>query len=418
MAQDQDRKRSIQRARYEFKRELEELQDIRGSGTELVSLYVTPDKNLPDVVNQVQSELGQAQNIKSKSTRKNVSSALESILQRLKQYREVPENGLIMLVGAKDKGGGQTDMVQKVLIPPEPVPINIYRCDSTFFLEPLEGMVTDKESYGLIVIDRSEATLGMLKGQRVEMLRNIQSFVPRKHTKGGQSQRRFERLIEEAAHNFFKHVGETANEVFLNRENIEGIIVGGPGATKDQWLDGDFLHHELSKKIIDSFDTGYTDEYGLRELYEAAHDTLEQRGLTREKDLIQDFLAEVRKERGKFTYGEADVRRHIQLGAVDTLLLSEDLRRKRVALACSQCDHTWETTTEDLDELENDLPDCPECNHTDVSVTEAVDIIKELTEMADSMGTGVEIISTESEEGQMLMNAFGGLAGILRFRID
>jgi peptide chain release factor subunit 1 len=336
----------------------------------------------------------------------------------LKGLREVPDNGLILLDGAMDKGGGQTDMVQKVLIPPEPVPINIYRCDSTSYLEPLEGMVHDKEVYGLIVIDRSEATLGLLKGQRVEMLRNIQSFVPRKHSKGGQSQRRFERLIEETAHNFFKHVGEACTDLFEGREGLEGLLVGGPGATKDQWLDGGFLHHELEKKIIDSFDTGYTDEYGLRELYEAAHDTLEQRGLTREKDLVNEFLAEVRQEGGKFTYGEKQIRHALTIGAVDTLLLSEQLRRQRVELACPQCEHAWEETTEDLEKLEDNPPTCPECNHDGTNIGETVDVVKELTQMADDMGTTVEIISTESEEGQMLMNAFGGMAGILRFRIN
>jgi peptide subunit release factor 1 (eRF1) len=30
----------------------------------------------------------------------------------------------------------------------------------------------------------------------------------------------------------------------------------------------------------------------------------------------------------------------------------------------------------------------------------------------------VEIISTESEEGQMLKNSFGGLAAILRFKLS
>ncbi len=417
MAKDPQDKRAQQRARYEFKRELEELRDIRGQGTELVSLYITPDKNLIDAVNQIQGEIGQAQNIKSKSTRKNVTSALESILGRLKNIKAVPDNGLVLLVGAKDKGGGQSEMVQFVMEPPAPVPINLYRCDSRFYLEPLEDMVVDKEAYGLVVIDRSEATLGLLKGQQVRELRNIQSFVPRKHTKGGQSQRRFERLIEEAAHNFFKEVGEACTEVFLNMEGLEGLIIGGPGATKDQWLDGGFLHHELEKQVIDSFDTGYTDEYGLRELVEAAHDTLEQRGLTAEKDLMNRFLAEVRKEAGKFTYGEQDAREHLQMGAVDTLILSEELRRRRVELSCSNCDHAWEVTTDSWDAFQEDVPTCPECDHSGTSIEESRDVVKELTDLADNMGTTVEMISTESEEGQMLMNAFGGIAGILRFRV-
>lgn len=418
MAEKSDKDRAAtQRARYEFKRKLEELKDVRGRGTELVSVYVTPEKALLDVTQQLQSELAQAQNIKSKSTRKNVSSALETILGRIKQFKTTPERGLVFLAGHKAASGDQTEMVQFVIEPPEPVPINIYRCDSSFFLEPLEGMVAEKEGYALIVIDRSEATIGTLRGQRIEQLRHTESFVPRKHSKGGQSARRFERLYDEAVHNFFKHVGDMANEVLVGREGISGILVGGPGATKNEWVEGDYLHHDLKKKIIDTFDTGYTDEYGLRELVEAAHTTLEQRGLTREKDLLQRFLNEVRQDHGLFSYGEKEVREFLQMGAVEILILSETLRRWRVSLSCNQCDHTWEvTTTEEPDDFQDDLPTCPSCEAAQGQFEEATDVVEELTQMADSMGTTVEIVSDQSEEGKMLKTAFGGIAAILRYR--
>lgn len=412
-----EEERSAQRARYEFKRALEDLEDARGRGTELVSLYITPDKNMNDVRGQISSEIGEAQNIKSKQTRKNVSAALESILGILKTYPDVPDNGLVLLVGEVSRKGDKTEMVQHVLEPPEPVPVNLYRCDNTFHLEPLEGMVGDKQAYGLVVIDRSEATIGLLKGERVEVLRNHQSMVPRKHTKGGQSQARFERLIEEAAKNFFKKVGESASDLFNRVEDLQGILVGGPGHTKNQWLKGDHLHHELQNKVLDTFDTGYTDEHGLDELVENAHDFLEQQGLTREKDLMNQFLAEVRQEGGKFSYGEEQVRERLRMGAVDTLLLSEDLRRWRIELECSQCEHTWGDTTTRINQTKDDPPDCPGCGANDTEVVEDVDVVAELTELADQRGSTVEMISTQSEEGQMLMNAFGGIAAILRFRI-
>lgn len=408
---------SAQRARYEFKRALEDLEDARGRGTELVSLYITPDKNITDVRDQISGEIGEAQNIKSKSTRKNVTSALESILGILKTYDTVPDNGLVLLVGEVSRKGDKTEMVQHVLEPPEPVPVNLYRCDNTFHLEPLEGMVGDKQAYGLVVIDRSEATIGLLKGERVEVLRNHQSMVPRKHTKGGQSQQRFERLIEEAAQNFFKKVGESASELFNRIEDLQGILVGGPGQTKEQWLKGDHLHHELQKKVLDTFDTGYTDEHGLDELVDNAHDFLEQLGLTREKDLINRFLAEVRKEGGLFSYGEDQVRERLKMGAVDTLLLSEELRRWRLELECPSCGHAWEDTTTNLHQAQDAPPSCPECSAEEAEIVEDVDVVEELTELADQRGTEVELISVQSEEGQMLMNAFGGIAAILRFRI-
>ena len=67
---------------------------------------------------------------------------------------------MIFFVGEMAAGGDQTRMVQYVLEPPEPISTFLYRCDSEFFLEPLSDMLLDKKIYGLIVIDRSEATIG------------------------------------------------------------------------------------------------------------------------------------------------------------------------------------------------------------------------------------------------------------------
>jgi peptide chain release factor subunit 1 len=44
------------------------------------------------------------------------------------------------------------------------------------------------------------------------------------------------------------------------------------------------------------------------------------------------------------------------------------------------------------------------------------DVIDDLAQIAEYANTDVEIISGETEEGQMLKNAFGGIAAILRFK--
>lgn len=406
-----------QRARYEFKRALEELREVRGRGTELISLYVPPDKQIHEAMGQLRDELGQAQNIKSKSTRKNVSSALESIMSRLKTFKQPPPHGVIFLVGHKAAGGDQTRMVQFVLEPPQPIDVYLYRCDSTFFLEPMERMLMEPNVYGLLVVDRSEATIGLLKGTRVEMVTHLRSNVPSKHHAGGQSHRRFERLIEEAAYDFFKRVARHANEIFLHEENLKGILVGGPGATKVQFLEHELLNHELMKKVVDTFDTGYTDEYGLRDLVNNAQDTLRQLGLMEEKDLVQRFLREVGKHDGGLSaYGEAHVRHALRIGAVDTLLLSEDLRKARVEVACSGCDYTAVETTGNPARFEDQLGACPNCG-TQLEVADRTDVIEELSDMADQTGSEVELVSSESEEGQLLKTAFGGMAAILRFHV-
>jgi peptide chain release factor subunit 1 len=400
--------------KYEFRRSLEEVRKLSGRGTELISLYVPPSRQISDVANYLRSEYSQSSNIKSASTRKNVQSAISSILSRLKNFKAPPENGLVFFVGHRSIGADQTNMIQFVLEPPEPVPTFIYRCDSQFFTEPIEGMLETKEKYGLIVIDRSEATIGMLDGKRILSIKNMQSLVPSKHGRGGQSARRFERLIEIAAHEYYKKVADIANESFLSEKTLKGVLIGGPGPTKEFFAKSEYLHYELQKKIIDTFDTGYTDEYGLKELVEKARDSLKTIDLMREKDLMQKLFEEIRKPDGGLSvYGEDQVKSALLIGAVDILIISEDVRRVKLSLTCPACGAKKEVMAKDSTE---DVK-CDKCGAI-MKIDEVDDLVGDLHKIAEQNNSKVEFISGESEEGGLLMKAFGGVAGILRFRVN
>src|SRR5213593_4463168 len=398
--------------KYKFRRDLEEIEKAAGRGTELVTVYVPPDKQISDVANYLRSEYSQSSNIKSQSTRKHVQGAIESILQRLKYYKQAPPNGLVFFTGHKAIGADQTKMVAYVLQPPEPVPSFLYRCDSRFYTEPLHEMLAEKDVYGLLVIDQGEATIGLLEGKRITPLKNVQSLVPRKHRMGGQSARRFERLHEQAVHEFFKKIGELATEAFQNRRELKGLIIGGPGFTKDTFVKEGYMHHELAKKVLGTFDTGYTDESGLRELVATARDVLRDLDLMREKALVQRLMEEIRKEEGGLAaYGEDHVRRALELGAVDTLMVSEGLRKLRLKVRCAN-GHEEEKTVAD----EATLPKCPTCG-AEYSVVEKRDIVDEFSGLADRTNAKVELISADSDEGELLLRAFAGIAAILRYRV-
>ena len=401
------------RQRYDFKRALEEVRNLKGRGTELISVYVPPDKLISDVAGYLRGEYSQSSNIKSQGTRKAVQGAIQSLLARLKYFKTPPANGMVFFVGEVSSGGDQSRMVQYTLEPPEPITSFLYRCDSDFFLEPLSDMLLDKKSFGLIVVDRSEATLGLLTGKRITVIRNIQSQVPSKHRMGGQSAQRFERLIEIAANEFYKKIADTATDAFLNRPELQSILIGGPGGTKNFFADQGYLHHELQKKVIETFDTGYTDEYGLKELVERAKEKLVDMDLMREKRLITRLLEEIRKEdSGLATYGEDHVRNALQLGAVDILLLSEGLRKKRYTVECPSCGWKELVTAGQTPEPRR----CPSCGAV-TTTNDGVDLVDDFYDIADAMGTKIELISPDSEEGELLLKAFGGIAAILRYHI-
>ncbi len=96
-------------ARFKFKRTLEQLARKEGRGTELVTLYVPPDRKIHEVLGQLREELGTATNIKSRTTRQNVEDAIERTMQRLRLFKEPPPTGLVIFCGAIPQNGAGSE---------------------------------------------------------------------------------------------------------------------------------------------------------------------------------------------------------------------------------------------------------------------------------------------------------------------
>jgi peptide chain release factor subunit 1 len=402
--------------RYEFKRLLDGLRSKKGRGTELISLYIPPDKQISDVTSQLREEYGQASNIKSRVTRLSVQGSLESAMSRLKLIPKPPENGVVLFIGSVDIGANRTELFSAALEPPDPIVTYRYHCDSSFYLEPLEEMLADKRTFGLIVLDRREAAIGLLKGKYIEALKTLTSTVPGKQRKGGQSSHRFQQLRLIAIHDFYKRIGDSANDAFLpiDPKDLEGILVGGPSPTKEEFVEGGFLHHELQRKVLAALDVSYTDESGLYELVDAAQEQLSDLEVTQDKEIMRRFMKELVSDKGLAAYGEKEVRHNLELGAVDVLLLSEDLRKTRAKIVCTNrsCDYTDSQTRSGSSEP---VGTCLKCS-SPLTIEEEVDLVSDLSKLAELSGAEVKIISTEFEEGAQLFRAFGGIAAILRYK--
>ncbi|PSP90845.1 peptide chain release factor 1 [Halobacteriales archaeon QS_4_69_34] len=409
--QEAERTDQTDRKKYEFRKVIEDLTQYEGSGTQLVTIYIPPDRQISDVAAHITQEHSEASNIKSKQTRTNVQDALRSIKDRLRYYDTYPpENGMVLFSGAIDSGGGRTEMITRVLEdPPQPIQSFRYHCDSAFLTEPLEHMLADQGLFGLIVLDRREANVGWLRGKRVEPVKSASSLVPGKQRKGGQSAQRFARLRLEAIDNFYQEVAGMANNLFVpERHELDGILVGGPSPTKDEFLDGDYLHHELGEKVLGKFDVAYTDESGLSDLVDAAGDVLADQEVMRDKREMEDFFAELHG--GELaTYGFEPTRRNLVMGSVERLLLSEDLRQDVVVYDCPDGEEFA------LVDRRADTPEhaCESGAPADVANRE--DAIEHLIGIAEQRGTESKLISTDFEKGEQLLDAFGGIAGVLRY---
>ena len=408
---------------FRLRKTLNTLASKEGRATELITLYVPPGKQISDAITMLRNEYGTASNIKSTSTRKNVQEAIVKVQQRLKLFKAPPKNGLVIFCGAiPQNGAGSERMETYVVVPPEPISIYLYRCDSRFHIEHLTEQLRDKETYGILLIDSSQATIATVQGKRLKIVRELTSGVPGKTRAGGQSARRYERLRDMRLQQYFTRVAEHANDIFLSMDDLKGLILAGPGPTKYDFDKGEYLNYMLKNKIIDTIDTAYVEEQGVKEVVEKAPEIMKKVRYIEEKQIMQKFLYEVGHDTGKITYGEKEVRKALEAGAVKTLLLSEALDPLRITINCKACLFKEDVTIkkETLASLEENLSakQCNNCDAQSLIIDKNQDLIDDLAELAESSNTDVEIISSETEEGQMLKKAFGGIAAILRFKMD
>ena len=354
--------------RYKLKQLIKELKNYKGRHTELVSVYVPAGYSINLILDLISQELGTATNIKSKSTRKNVINALSKILQELKLFKKTPKNGLVIFCGNVSQEEGKEDLRIWIFEPPEPLNQRLYRCDQRFILDPLEDMIKYKNVYGLITIDTKEAAFGLLKGKKIEVLKDLESFVFGKFRAGGQSSVRFERVRENMKRDFFKQVADKAIDYF-NKKEIKGIILGGPGIIKETFLE--YLG-PLKKKVIAIEDLSDSSPNAFYELIDKAQEKIQNEELKEEREIVNKFLKNLAKDNGLSIYGKEDVLKALKLGAVDILLLSENLKKE---------------------EIEN------------------------FEKIAKEYNTKIKLISNETREGKQLWQ-LTGIGAILRYKMS
>lgn len=394
--------------KYELKKQLEALRSLKGSGTELISVYMPPGYAVHEVANKLREEAGQASNIKSKSTRKNVTDALERILQHLKMYRVAPENGMAIFCGNVSDNPARTDIELYTVFPHEKINVQMYRCDSRFFLEPLERILDVKDSYGLLVMDGREATLATLRGTNVQILNRMNSTAHAKIRKGGQSANRYARLIEESIELYYKRIGERLDQYFVT--GVKGVIVGGPGPAKDDFLKMKPFNYQI--KILGVVDTGYTDEYGVRELMAKSSDIIAGQEAIKERQIVERFIKEV-VSNGLATYGEAAVRDALSIKKAEMLLVSEELAYERISYSCPSCGFAKGVNVKKGEQ--KDAPKCEKCN-AQMKETAREKLADNLIALAESTGAKIEVISSNTAEGAQFLQMFYGVGAFLRYK--
>ena len=406
---------------YKIRKILDELSQKTGRGTELISLYIPTGKQLHEVITNLREEQGTADNIKSDLTRTHVVDSISKVLQRLKLYKKTPERGLVIFSGAlpPEGGGPLGSEVVKVyeIDPPKVLKTFLYRCDDHFHVDILKDMLKDENLIGFLAIDAKDTGWGLLHGDKIEVLKETGSGVAGKHRQGGQSAKRFQKLREMELTYYFNRVAEITKEYFIDIYPIKGLIISGPGPTKEDFINGNYLEYRLKEMVLGTIDASYAGSEGIREAFSKSTELLSDFRMVEEKKMVEELFKHINNNSGLAAYGLKEIIKLLKKNVVSKIIISGDIDLHRIEIKCNRCNNMTEEIVErpqvipKKTELLN-LP-CPNCKSKDSEAT-TQDIIDYFALIATKTGTKIEVVSGKAEHGMML-SSLGKIGAILRY---
>jgi peptide chain release factor subunit 1 len=401
---------------HKLRKKIAYLSEKESKTNDFLSLYVPAQSNLEQIILAIKKETEGAV-FKSEREKEHLKDAVKRLVQQLKQHKEIPENGVALFTGnyAGDNAGMEVLTVRE-LIPPEPITTYLFAVDDHFRLEPLRAMLRDQKIVGVLALDAKQANFGLLKGEQVELIDSISSGVAGKTGKGGQSQRRYERERDMELAYFFHRVAEHATKAFLTTQ-VNVLIAGGPGQTKNDFLKGEYLHYELHNMLLNVVDTQSASKEALKEIFDKSSELLNNMCGPDERKIIQRLSSELAKPNGGLaTYGLESVLVALNKGEVQVALVTDNTDVVETIAVCKKCGHTIKRIAKENSQVINEIAKtpCEKCGSVTYEIHQK-DIVDFLEDIAAKTDSAVEVISTPSKEKNQL-NALSGFAALLRYK--
>lgn len=405
---------------FKVKKLIKNLEAARGNGTSMISLIIPPGDQISRVNKMLSDEYGTASNIKSRVNRLSVLSAITSTQQRLKLYNKCPPNGLVIYCGTVMTEDGKERKVNIDFEPFKPINTSLYLCDNKFHTEDLNALLMDDECFGFIVMDGNGCLYGTVQGSNREVLHKFSVDLPKKHGRGGQSALRFARLRLEKRHNYVRKVAEMATQLFVpdgQRPNVQGIVLAGSADFKTELMRSDLFDPRLQKIVIKMVDVSYGGENGFNQAIEMAADALANVKLMKEKKLLQRYMDEISQDTGRYCFMVDDTLHALDLGAVEDLIVWDNLETQRYLLRNV-------STGVDIVKHLNKHQEQDDKNFRDpesgveLEVQEKEPLVEWFANNYKSFGCNLEFVTDRSSEGTQFVKGFGGIGGILRWKVD
>lgn len=375
--------------KFKLKKLIKKLSSSIGDGTSMVSLVIPAGSNdqLHQTTKMLTAEFGSASNVKSRVTRQSVQEAIMACQHKLKEYKTLPKNGLIVYSGRINTERG----TKKITIGFEPykqINTKFYKCDSVFHTEVLDELLNEDDSvYGYIIIDGNGFLLGSLSGNNRNVLYKTTVDLPKKMSKGGQSAQRFGRIRLEKRQQYTKKVAEKVIHTFItdNRPNVKALFIAGSADFKKDLYDIDTFDPRLKKIVLNLIDISYGMENGFNQAIEESKPMIADANILSESRLFQEFFNHIVQDTGLICFGYKNTMEALETGAVEKLIV-------------------WENFKHDIPSEENE--------------DEVADFVDWIVENYSVYGTNLEVVSDATPEGSQFCQGFGGIGGILRYKLE
>ena len=417
-SQSDDAKNEQQIEVWKIKKLIKSLEAARGNGTSMISLILPPKDQISRAAKMLADEFGTASNIKSRVNRLSVLSAITSTQQRLKLFTKVPPNGLVIYCGTILTDDNKEKKVNIDFEPFKPINTSLYLCDNKFHTEALQELLEADDKFGFIVMDGNGCLFGTLAGNHREVLHKFSVDLPKKHGRGGQSALRFARLRLEKRHNYVRKVAEVSAQMFISADkvNVTGIVLAGSADFKNDLAGSDIFDQRLVAKIMKTVDVSYGGENGFNQAIELCAETLANVKFIQEKKLISRYFEEISQDTQKFCFGVEDTLKGLEMGAVDTLIVWENFETMRYDLKNAS---TGEMLVKHLTlKEEADPSNFVAADGAELETVEKMQLVEWFANSYKNFGAQLEFVSNRSQEGQQFVKGFGGIGGILRYKVD
>ncbi|KAJ6546912.1 peptide chain release factor eRF/aRF subunit 1 [Mycena capillaripes] len=404
---------------WKVKKLIKSLDSARGAGTSMISLILPPKDQISRASAMLTQEYGTASNIKSRVNRLSVLAAITSTQQRLKLYNRVPPNGLVLFVGTILTDEGKEKKVSFDFEPHKPINTSLYLCDNKFHTEALSELLESDSRFGFIVMDGNGTLFGTLAGNTRDVIHKFTVDLPKKHGRGGQSALRFSRLRDEKRHNYVRKVAEHAVQHFITNDkvNVTGLVLAGSADFKTELSQSDMFDLRLAAKIIKVVDVSYGGENGFNQAIELAAESLANVKFVQEKKLIQKYFDEISQDTGRYCFGIEDTLKALDLGAVETLIVWENLDITRYCLRNAAGEEIIVHTNKEQEKDREKFIDKSTGLEMEQSA-EPQSLLEWFAEKYKDFGANLEFVTNRSQEGAQFVKGFGGIGGLLRYKVD